>query len=76
MAICAVEASAAIVCQPCLLRLLYCIMEGEGAFQLKHMFYVFYPVHFLVLYGVSMWIAKEFKIMLFDTHAHYDDRGI
>ena len=41
------------------------------------MFYVFYPVHFLVLYGVSMWIAKGvfFKIMIFDTHAHYDDEA-
>ena len=29
------RASAAIVCQPCLLRLLYCIMEGGGHFSLN-----------------------------------------
>lgn len=58
VAICAVE-SISCYCVSALSFAPIVLYNGRrGAFQLKYMFYVFYPVHFLVLYGVSMWIAK------------------
>ena len=58
VAICAVE-SISCYCVSALSFVPIVLYNGRrGAFQLKYMFYVFYPVHFLVLYGVSMWIAK------------------
>lgn len=56
--ICAVE-SISCYCVSALAYVPIVMYNGRrGAFQLKYLFYVFYPVHFMVLYGISMWIAK------------------
>lgn len=58
LGICAVE-SISCYCVSALSFVPIVLYNGRrGAFQLKYMFYVFYPVHFLVLYGISTWIAK------------------
>lgn len=56
--LCAVE-SVSYYCVSALAYVPIVMYNGRrGAFQLKYLFYVFYPVHLLVLYGLSMWILK------------------
>lgn len=56
--ICAVE-SLSYYCISALAYVPIVLYNGRrGAFQLKYLFYVFYPLHFLVLYGIGIWIAK------------------
>lgn len=56
--ICAVE-SISCYCVSALAYVPILLYNGRrGAFQLKYLFYVFYPAHFLALYGISAWIAK------------------
>lgn len=56
--LCAVE-SVSYYCVSALAYVPIVMYNGRrGAFQLKYLFYVFYPVHLVVLYGLSAWIAK------------------
>lgn len=58
VAMCAVE-SVSYYCVSALAFVPIVMYNGRrGAFQLKYLLYVFYPAHFLVLYGLSMWISK------------------
>lgn len=56
--LCAVE-SVSYYCVSALAFVPIVLYNGRrGAFQLKYLFYVFYPAHLLVLYGLARWIAK------------------
>ena len=58
IALCAVE-SISCYCVSALAFVPIVMYNGRrGAFQLKYMFYVFYPLHLVVLWGIGAWIAK------------------